>query len=147
MVWWLQVLLVLVPAVASGIFGGAVATWLRTRPAMKEAELKGEAALWIEIRDLKKEGLTLRHELARERDACDERIERIEKRHESDLEKMSAEVRILRHDRNNVRQALNAMFAMLKRDGADVVEVVAAIEEMLRRGDEVIAVEKGALGR
>lgn len=116
----------------------AVAAWLKTRPAMKEAELHGEAALWTEI-------AALRKEVTRERELCEERITRIEERHSAEQAVVYAELQVLRHDRNNVRQALNAMFAMLKRDGADVVEVVAAIEEMLRNGDDAIAAERAAI--
>lgn len=140
MPWWSQLLLVLVPAVASGIFGGAVATWLRTRPKLKEIELQGEAALWTRI-------AALEASQESERKTCDERIERIESRHAEDVGKLEREVRVLRHDRNNVRQALNAMFVMLKREDANVPAIVADIEDMLERGDKVIALEKGALTR
>lgn len=123
---------------AVGAMGLALATYLKTRPAMKIAELQGEQALWAEI-------ATMRAELTTERKSCDERIERMEQRHAEDNAKLDRELRVLRHDRNNVRQALNAMFVMLKREGADVPEIVAAVEEMLKRGDEVIAIEKGAM--
>ena len=132
---WLQIL---IPTIISSVFAGALATWLRMRPRMKEVELQGEQALWTEI-------ASLRSDLKRERELCDERITRIEERHATEMATVNAEVQVLRHDRNNVRQALNAMFAMLKQEGADVVRVVAAIEDMLKQGDEVIAVEKAAI--
>lgn len=125
--------------------GTALATWLRTRPKMKEVELKGEDALWARIAKLEAAGEAQSAELKRERELCDERIGRIEARHADDVGKLEREVRVLRHDRNNVRQALNAMFVMLKREDADVPAIVADIEEMLERGDKVIAVEKGAM--
>lgn len=132
---WLQLL------TAGGAFtalGVAVATWLRSRPAMKLAEVQGEAALWTEIHKLQEDA-------RRSSTDCEERLERMEKRHKADKAELEGEISLLRHERNNVRQALNAMFSMLKRDGADVVQVIAAIEEMLERGDKVIATEKAAL--
>lgn len=126
-------------------FGTALATWIRTRPKMKEVELKGEDALWSRIAKLEAANEAQSAEVKRERELCDERIARIEARHAEDVGKLEKEVRVLRHDRNNVRQALNAMFMMLKREGADVPAIVADIEDMLARGDQVIAVEKGAM--
>lgn len=123
---------------AVGAMGLALATYLKTRPAMKIAEVQGEQALWARIAALEAQQET-------ERKSCDERIERIEQRHTEDVGKLEREMRVLRHDRNNVRQALNAMFVMLKREGADVATVVADIEDMLKRGDEVIAIEKGVM--
>jgi hypothetical protein len=132
---WLEWLMV--PGVA-GALALALAAYLKTRPAMKEAQVHGEAALWAEIG-------ALRAELKRERELCDERIGRMEERHAAEFGAVNAEVQVLRHDRNNVRQALNAMFAMLKQEGFDVAHVVAAIEDMLKNGDEVIAIEKAAM--
>lgn len=127
-----------VAAVASGIFGGALATYLRTRPQMRAVELQGEDKLWAEI-------ATLRGELKAEREECDKRIERIEERADAAVKELKAQIQVLRHDRNNTRQALNAMFAMLKQEGAEVSNVIATIETMLKDGDEVIALEKAAI--
>lgn len=126
------------PYGAIAALGIAIATWVRTRPAMKAAQVQGEAALWKRIEALEVEN-------RKDREACEERIVRIETRHETDQREMKAEIRVLRHDRNNVRQALNAMFVMLRREGADVPQIVAAVEDLLKKGDEVIAVEKAAI--
>jgi hypothetical protein len=133
---WLPLL---VPTVASGIFGGAVATWLRTRPAMAKVELEGAAALWAELR-------TLREELGRERELCDERIGRIEARNERDRGEMKGALRVLRHERNNISQGFNALLTMIKRlDNPQLSGIAATVEEMVAKGAEQIAVEKAAL--
>lgn len=140
-------LLILIPTIASGIFGGAVATWLRTRPRMKEVELQGEAQLWTRIAALEARAELQDTRLQQEREQCDERIARIEQRHDAEMVELKGQVQVLRHDRNNLRQCFNAMIAMLKQEGADVAQVVASIEEMLAHGDKVIAVEKGSMRR
>lgn len=146
---WTQIL-------ASVLGGGglalALATWLRTRPAMRlahaqsamtmtEAAVQADKALWERIAALEERAEQQETRLIEERRQCDERIERIEERHTKDVDELKGEVRSLRHDRNNVRQALYSMFVMLKQPDADVPKVIEAIETMLTRGEEVIAVE------
>jgi hypothetical protein len=136
---------------ALGALGLALATYLRTRPAMRSEELKGEEALWREINNLRSEAKS-------DRQACEERVERMQERHNRAIDEMKAEhqeslglleaeIRVLRHDRNNLRAGFNAMLAMLKRPDANVPEVIAAVEEMVARGDEVIAIERTAIAR
>lgn len=62
MEWWQ----ILAAIGASGIFGGAVATWLRTRPAMKIAQTQGEMPLWARIEKLEAIVADLQHDLANE---------------------------------------------------------------------------------
>lgn len=128
-----------------GALGIAAAAYFKARPHMKLAELQSEAALWKRIAALEAKAEQQDLRLAQEREMCDERINRIEARHSEDVTELKNEIQTLRHDRNNVRQALNAMFVMLKQDECDVPQVVAAIEDMLTRGDEVIAVEKATM--
>lgn len=132
---WLQWL---TPAGILGAVAIAVAAYFKQRPPMKLAELQGEAQLWAEIG-------SLRDELKRERELCDERIDRIEKRHEQAVAELNGQILVFRHERNNLRACFNAMIAMLKQEGADISRVVATIEDMMARGDEVVAKEKAAL--
>lgn len=141
----------LISAGALSAFSLALAAFIRTRPAMKTAMLKGEDALWhrIEIIEAKAEA---------DRVACEQRVERMQERHTAEIEAiknehadsmllMEAEIRVLRHDRNNLRSGFNAMLAMLKRPDANVPQVIAAVEEMVSKGDEVLAIERAALVR
>jgi Rad3-related DNA helicase len=133
---WLQIL---IPTIASGIFGGAFATWLKTRPQMAKVELEGEAALWGQISEL-------RNEVKRERDLCEERISRIDERNDAALSKMEATLGIIRHERNNASAGFNALLTKIKRlDNPELSAIAEEVEEMVRRGDELIAVEKVAL--
>ncbi len=124
---------------AVGALGAALATFLRTRPAMKTAQVQGEAALWTRI-------AALETAQERERNTYEERIDRIERRYEADIKELKGEIQVLRHDRNNVRQGLNALLAMIKRiDNPELSDIAAAIEDMVARGDVAIATEKAAL--
>lgn len=138
MEWWQW----LAASGAMGVLGGAITTYIKNRPAMKKVELEGEAALWAEVRLLKDEA-------AKERTNCDERITRLEDRHASALSElrteMAGDVAILRHDRNNVMQALNYLLTRIKKiDHPELRDIAAEAEEMLARGQELIALEKGA---
>lgn len=127
---------------AVGALGVALATYLKTRPAMKAAQVQGEAALWARIEKVEAAAAT-------ERNNCDERIARLEDRHSaaiSDLRtELSGDVQILRHDRNNVMTALNYLLTRIKKiDHPELRDIAAEAEEMLARGAELIAIEKGA---
>lgn len=133
---WGQLLL------ASGIASApalALVAWLKTRPQMKLAEVQGEAALWVRIKELE-----TKIELSDA--ACEERLARVEKRHETDVTELKAEVRSLRHDRNNVRQGFNYMVMRLKRHAdPELRQIAEDAEEMVATGDKAIALERGAI--
>lgn len=117
----------------------AVAAYVKTRPAMKQAVVQGEAALWTEVH-------TLRAELKREREECDRRIDRIEERHSKEMADLKGEMSVQRHDRNNIKQALNFVIISMRRmDNEDLRQIAEAAEEMMRKGEETVALEKGAL--
>lgn len=132
---------------AMGALGLSIATYLKTRPVMKEAELKGEDALWAEIRALRARAEAMTAEAKADRLACEERVERIETRYLAEIEGLHAEIRVLRHDRNNLHAGFTAMLAMLKRPDANVPQVIAAVEEMVAKGSELVAIERAALAR
>ncbi len=126
---------------AFAALGGALATWLKTRPAMAKVELEGEAALWTRI-------ATLEGEIKRERDLCEERISRLDERNAEALGEMKGALRVLRHERNNINAGFNALLTMIKRlDNPELSEIAATVEEMVAKGAEEIAVEKAALSR
>jgi hypothetical protein len=133
---WLQL------ATAGGAFGAlglAAAAFLKTRPAMKQAQIQGEAALWAEVH-------TLRAELKREREECDKRIDRIEERHLREIADLKGELSVQRHDRNNIKQAFNFVIISMRRmNNEELSGIAEAAEEMMHKGDEVVAKEKGAL--
>lgn len=127
---------------AVGALGVALATYLRTRPAMKAAEIQGEAALWARIEKLESG-------LETERKSCDERISRLEERHTSAIfdvrKELSGEVSILRHERNNIKMAMTFLITSVRKiDHPELQAIATETEEMLKRGDELIALEKGA---
>lgn len=129
---WLQLL---TATGAVGALGTALATYIKTRPAMKTAEIQGEAALWarIAILDAKMEASDERARLTAEE--CEKRIDKLE-----------AEKAILRHERNNLRAGFNAFLALTKRlDIPELRQVAETVEDMVTRGDQAIAVEKAAV--
>lgn len=128
---------------AVGALALALAAWLRARPAMRLADLQGEAKLWERIVALETKAEEQDKRLLAERQQCDERIARVEERHDEAMAGVDAKIRILRHERNNLRQSINALFARLKRNPEEVAEAIEMAEAMLARGDETIAVEKG----
>lgn len=128
---------------AVGALCMAFATYIKTRPAMKKIELEGEAALWARIERLEAEAKA-------ERQSCDERIQRLEDRHTEALEtlrrELAGEVQILRHDRNNIKSAMNYLLISIKKiDHPELQDIAAEAEAMLARGDELIAIERGAM--
>ncbi len=81
-----------------------------------------------------------------ERMQCDERIERLEARYEVALDEVKGEVQVLRHDRNNMRQGVNFLLVSIRRlDNPELSSIAEAAEQMIARGEELIAVEKGAM--
>jgi hypothetical protein len=127
---------------AIGAFGTAIATWVRTRPAMKLAEIQGEAALWARIEKVEAAAEA-------ERKSCDERIGRLEERHAAAIaevrKELTGEVQILRHERNNIKQAMTFLLTSIRKIDHPALQAIATeAEEMLKRGDQLIALEKGA---
>lgn len=139
----MDVLQILTTTGAVSALGVALASYLKTRPAMKTAEVQGEAALWAQIAELRKEA-------KQEREQCDDRIARLEDRHAAAISELraeiTAEVMVIRHDRNNVKQALNYILIRIKAiENPDLQALAAEAEAMLARGEETIALEKGAM--
>lgn len=133
---WLQWL---TSGAAVTALGATLATYLKTRPAMKAAQLQGEQALWARVNELETK-------LDARDDECERRIERMTERADAAMAEMKAEVQVLRHDRNNVRAGFNALLAMIKRlDNAELSSIAGAVEEMVSRGDQAIAIEKAAI--
>lgn len=127
---------------ALGALGVAFATYLKTRPAMKAAAIQGEAALWLRIEKLETGAEA-------ERKSCDDRLARLEERHAAAIaevrRELSGEVQVLRHDRNNIKMAMNYLLTSIKKiDHPALRDIAAEAEAMLARGDELIALEKGA---
>lgn len=115
------------------------ATYIRTRPKMRTVELQGEAALWAEIR-------IMRGEAERSKEECDERIERLTARYDAAVVKAEAEARVARHERNNLKQAINFLFASIRRmNNTELSSIAEQAEEMITRGEQMIAIEKGQL--
>lgn len=142
-----------------GIFmalGGAIVAWLRTRAPVLLAQTERERSAAdsnftfrsqdlsrIAVLENKVDDQNIRIE--REREECDKRIERLQERHSAELGELKVEFQMLRHDRNNMEACFLAMVTMLKREGANVPEVVALVEEMMERGKKALALEKGAM--
>jgi len=118
----------------------AIKAW----PLLRKMQLEADGSLRT---DLLARIAALETANEKDRAACEERIERSEARYEEALREMKEEIKWLRHERNNMRAGFNAMLSMLKRPGADVPTIIAAVEEMVTRGDEVIAVEKAAMAK
>jgi hypothetical protein len=135
------------PALAMvGLLSAFVAV-VRVWPQWRKVQADSDASLRGDLMDRIK---ALETANERDREACEERVNRVEERAEARLEaietRLEAEVQILRHERNNVRQALNMLFARIKRlDYPELSEIVAEVEDMIVRGDQTIAVEKAAI--
>lgn len=135
------------PALAGSAFLLGLVAFIRVLPQLRRVQMENDAGL---RGDLLARIAALETANERDREACEERVARVEERAEIRLAAVEArlegEVQILRHERNNVRQAINMLFSRIKRlNYPELQEIVAEVEEMLSRGDEVIAVEKAAL--
>lgn len=129
---WLQLL---TASGAVGAIGIAIATWIRVRPQMKKAEIEGEAALWVRIK-----------ELEARLDASSERHERQEERHAGEMSGLKAELRLIRHDRNNLKMAVTFMVTRIKDvEDPEMRNIAAQAEEMMLRGEQILAAERGAM--
>lgn len=136
----------LVPAIASGLLGGAVATWLRTRPLMKKVEIEGEAALWARIEKLEAKLEAQGTQLDDERRASNERFDRQEERHASELREVKGELTLMRHDRNNLKMAVTFMVTRIKAvENDEMRQIAVEAEEMMTRGEQILATERGAM--
>lgn len=119
---WLSII---IPTVVSGIFGGAVATYIKTRPQMKLAELQGEAALWKEIADLKAEA-------KKEREECHERIANLE-----------AAIADLHHDLRSETATFDAFLLLAEANPEQVISTIPRIREERRQHKERMAMKRG----
>lgn len=107
---------------------GVIATYIKVQPQMKLAQTQADGPLWARI-------AALEQRLEDERDSCDERIAGLE-----------AQVQVMRHERNNEQQGRAALFAMLRQiDHPEIPKIVATVEDMIARGEQVIATEKAAI--
>lgn len=115
---WLQVL---TASGAVGALGVALAAYFKTRPAMKLAEVQGEAALWTRITELERRTSELEKLLAREQSR------------NGDLE----------HDLANETASLDAFLLLAERDPKKVMEQIPTIREMRRQHKERVAIKRG----
>lgn len=120
---WLQFV---IPTIASSVVAGALATWLRTRPRMKEVELQGEAALWQEIRLLKAEATT-------EKEECRKRIASLE-----------AKVADVEHDLASETMNFDSFLLIAETTPERLPDLIPRIREDRRQHRERMALKKGA---
>jgi hypothetical protein len=148
-----------IAGVASAI-AMAVVAMVRVRPSTIRAQTERDSSLRHDLIQLYND---VRTELGVERAAreteqklCAERIDRVEQRcaqeinglkeaHNASQKLAAAQVQVIRHERNNLRAAFNAMIILLKRHPERIQEAIEAAEETLQRGDAVIAKEKAAI--
>ncbi len=138
---------------ALGVIGGAIATLIKAWSVLRKVELdaagerrrvevtaEGTMSAALMERVAKLEGA-----VESERRSCDERISRIEERHEASMTALEAQLQINRHDRNNLKACFDAFLMLMKRDPDKVAENIATVTEMRAKGEETLAVEKAAI--
>jgi fatty acid-binding protein DegV len=100
----------------------AVGTYLRTRPAMRLAELKGEDALWARISALEQRTAELERLLVKEQTK------------RGDVE----------HDLANENANFDAFLLLIEANPDKVIEQIPKIREMRREHRERMALKRGA---
>lgn len=128
----------------------AAITAIKGWPKLKELQLGADGSLRADllarIAAVEAEAKSERENARRITQECDARIDRLVTRHDEAIDELKAEIRVMRHDRNNVRAGFNALLAMIKRiDNPDLSGIAEAVEDMVARGDQPIAIEKAAL--
>lgn len=110
---------------ALGALGLALATYLKTRPAMKLATLKGEEGLWARI-------ATLERAQEVEREECRTKIATLE-----------AKVADLQHDLTNETMSFDAFLMLAESNPEKVLEQIPRIKEMRAAHKERMAIKRG----
>lgn len=128
------------PAVAVGILlVGVVATYLKVQPELRRIKLEGDTSLRADLMErigaLEANCAGLANQLAVEREQCAERIDELVARHEQAMSALeqrydrssaefSAQVQVLRHERNNSDANFNALILLLEhlRDAPDKLD-------------------------
>lgn len=123
---------------------------VRIWPSLRKIKLEGDTSLrgdlLARIAAVEAEAKAERENARRVAEDCDQRIDRIVERHDKAMDEMKAEIRVMRHDRNNVKAGFNALLAMIKRlDNPDLSTIAETVEEMVSRGDQAVAIEKANL--
>lgn len=114
---WLQVLTAGGAVTAAG---GAMATYIKTRPAMKTVELQGEGALWARISALEAKVDEANSARLRAEEDCERRLNVLETNHDKTRDAYEAKLTDIRHERNNLKQMLQ-MICVLAEEAPDSV--------------------------
>ena len=80
-----------------------------------------------------------------ERRMCDERISRIEDRHDAAMVALEEQLQVSRHDRNNLKACFDALLMLMRQHPNKVTEKIAAVTELRAKGEETLAIEKAAI--
>jgi hypothetical protein len=106
------------------LFGGALVSYVRSRPRLKEIEQSAEDKLRNDL-------LT--------------RVEKLEQKIDAERERYEALIAIMRHRLNNADQCIDALLLLLKNStDPQTQRAVAMIEEMRARQRDAEATEKAA---
>jgi signal transduction histidine kinase len=105
------------------LVGGALVSWIRSRPSLRQIETSADADL---RRDLLK------------------RVETLERRLDEERALHEAQIAIMRHRLNNSDQCIDALLMLLETSPDKVSEAVVMIKDMRVRQREAEAVEKAA---
>jgi hypothetical protein len=123
-------------AVLNLLVGGALVSFIRSRPSLKKVEADREANL---LRERAKEMQEMRERIERLEAAAEkkdeqhsEEIKSIEAKQTAKDRYYEAMSRAYVHSKNNLDQAFNALLMLLKR-GVSVEEAVAEVEAMRSR--------------
>jgi len=105
------------------LVGGALVSWIRSRPRLKEIEVDADS-------DLRKDLL--------------KRVETLERKLDEERAIHEAQIAIMRHRLNNSDQCIDALLMLLETSPDKVSEAVGMIKEMRARQREAEAQEKAA---
>lgn len=103
------------------IVGGALVSWIRSRPSLRQIETSTEGKLRADL-------------LAR--------IEKLEGKLDEKERLHTAEMAIMRHRLNNSDQCLDALLLLLEQSPSKVKDAVSKIKEMRARQRDTEAMEK-----
>jgi hypothetical protein len=105
------------------LVGGALVSWIRSRPSLKQIEQTAEDKLRADL-------LT--------------RVEKLEQKIDAERDRYEALISIMRHRLNNSDQCIDALLMLLETSPDKVAEAVVMIKDMRARQREAESVEKAA---
>lgn len=105
------------------LVGGALVSWIRSRPSLKQIEVAAEDKLRSDLLI---------------------RVDKLEKKIDAERDRYEALIAIMRHRLNNSDQCIDALLMMLETSPDKVSEAVGLIKEMRIRQREAEATEKAA---